>query len=180
MVSVNLSPHQLLDESLPEQVAGVIDATGIDPGRLVLEFTESALMQDPTSVARQLRDIRRTGVRLAIDDFGTGHSSLSRLQQFPIDSLKIDRSFVQQIHGRTGSSLVLAVVQLAHTMDMLTVAEGVETEEQLARLDELGADLVQGYLYYRPMDAESALKLLLERDAARRAALIGQVGSPLR
>lgn len=180
MVSVNLSPHQLLDEHLPDQVAGVIDATGVDPNRIVLEFTESALMQDPAVVASQLREIRRTGVRLAIDDFGTGHSSLSRLQQFPIDSLKIDRSFVQQVQGRTGSSLVLAVVQLAHTLDMLTVAEGVETPDQLARLDELGADLVQGYLYYRPMDAESAMRLLLEHDARRRLALLGEAGAPLR
>jgi len=87
---------------------------------------------------------------------------------------------VQQVQGRTGSSLVLAVVQLAHTLDMLTVAEGVETPDQLARLDELGADLVQGYLYYRPMDAESAMRLLLEHDARRRLALLGEAGAPLR
>ena len=171
LVSVNLSPHQLLDEMLPERVAEVIERTGLDPARLVLEFTEGALMQDPSSVARQIRHVRRSGVHLAIDDFGTGHSSLARLQQFPIDSLKIDRSFVSSVEDRTGSSLVLAIVQLAHTLGMLTVAEGVETPEQQACLDALGSDLSQGFWHYRPIPAEDVLDVLLDSHAAVNGAM---------
>ncbi len=160
LVSVNLSPHQLLDENLPERIERVVTASGLDPERLVLEFTESALMQDPATVVRQIRQIRRRGIHLAIDDFGTGHSSLARLQQFPIDSLKIDRSFVHNVEGATGASLVRAIVQLAHTLEMLTVAEGVETPEQQARLEELGADLSQGFLFHRPVPAAQIAELL--------------------
>lgn len=163
MVSVNLSPHQVLDERLPDRVVEVIQRTGADSSRLVLEFTEGALMQEPAMVARQLRHIRSSGVRLAIDDFGQGHSSLARLQQFPIDSLKIDRSFVQRVEDRTGWSLVLAVVELAHALEMLTVAEGVETTRQQSLLNELGADLAQGYLHYRPMGADAVTELLSAR-----------------
>jgi diguanylate cyclase (GGDEF)-like protein/PAS domain S-box-containing protein len=182
IVSVNLSPHQLVDEMLPERVADVLDRTGLDPSRLVLEFTEGALMQDPATVARQIRAVRRSGVHLAIDDFGTGHSSLARLQQFPIDSLKIDRSFVSTVGDRTGSSLVLAIVQLAHTLDMLTVAEGVQTPEQQARLDELGSDLSQGFLHHRPIPAEEVLPLLLGSNQALMAAAAQQPAAtpPLR
>ena len=170
LVSVNLSPHQLLDEMLPERVAEVIERTGLDPTRLVLEFTEGALMQDPSTVARQIRHVRRSGVHLAIDDFGTGHSSLARLQQFPIDSLKIDRSFVQSVEDRTGSSLVLAIVQLAHTLGMLTVAEGVETPEQQACLDQLGSDLSQGFWHSRPIPSEDVLEVLVRRHEVATAA----------
>jgi EAL domain-containing protein (putative c-di-GMP-specific phosphodiesterase class I) len=136
----------------------------------VLEFTEGALMQDPSTVARQIRTVRRSGVHLALDDFGTGHSSLARLQQFPIDSLKIDRSFIQSVEDRTGSSLVLAIVQLAHTLGMLTVAEGVETPEQQERLDGLGSDLSQGFLHHRPIPAEDVLEVLMRSKAVTTAA----------
>lgn len=120
-------------------------------------------MQEPATVTRQLRQIVDGGVRLAIDDFGTGHSSLSRLQQFPISTLKIDRTFVHQVDNRTGSSLVQAVVELAHALGMLTVAEGVETLHQQHRLNELGADLSQGYLHHRPMDLDDVTALLVDR-----------------
>lgn len=118
------------------------------------------LMQDPSVVARQIRAIRRHGVHIAIDDFGTGHSSLARLQQFPINTLKIDRAFVHQVEDHTGRSLVRAIVQLAHTLNMLTVAEGVETAIQQQRLDEVGVDLAQGFLYHRPLPAEEIAELL--------------------
>ena len=160
LVSVNLSPHQLLDEGLPDRVGAVLAAVGLAGDRLVLEFTESSLMQDPSVVARQIRAIRRHGVHIAIDDFGTGHSSLARLQQFPINTLKIDRAFVQQVEDHTGRSLVRAIVQLAHTLNMLTVAEGVETAIQQQRLDEVGVDLAQGFLYHRPLPAEEIAELL--------------------
>lgn len=163
MVSVNLSPHQVLDERLPERIREVVQRTGVDPSRLVLEFTEGAIMQEPAMVARQLQEIRGSGIRLAIDDFGTGHSSLSRLQQFPINTLKIDRTFVQQVEDPRGSSLVLAVVELAHALEMLTVAEGVETEAQQEQLVRLGADLSQGFLHHRPMEVGSVTALLREQ-----------------
>ena len=149
-VTVNVSPHQLLDETLPERVAEVLSSTGIEPSRLVLEITEGALMQDPATAAGRLEELTRVGVRLAVDDFGTGHSSLAHLQRFPIDTLKIDRSFITDVEEHTGSSLVQAIVQLAHTLGMTTIAEGVETVGQRERLAELGCDLAQGYLYHRP------------------------------
>lgn len=163
LVTVNLSPHQVLDERLPDRLAEVAGRTGADPSRLVLEFTEGALLQEPATVARQLNQIRDGGIRLAIDDFGTGHSSLARLKQFPIDTLKIDRTFVCQVEDPAGSSLVRAVVDLAHALDMLTVAEGVETREQQRCLDVVGADLAQGFLYHRPMTADTATALLAEQ-----------------
>lgn len=180
LVSVNLSPHQLLDEDLPERVAQVVADTGLDPEKLVLEFTESALMQDPGTVVRQIRQIRRKGVHLAIDDFGTGHSSLARLQQFPIDSLKIDRSFVQNLGSRTGVSLVRAIVQLAHTLGMVTVAEGVETVEQQRRLDDLGADLSQGFLFHRPGPPERVADLVSEQMAGSSEPAQSELAAPLR
>ena len=160
LISVNLSPNQLLDEHLPPRIAATLEDAGLDPDRLVLEFTEGALMQDPSAVVRQIRMIRRSGIHLAIDDFGTGHSSLGRLQEFPISSVKIDRSFVQHVVDRTGSSLVKAIVDLAHALGMVKVAEGVETELQQDLLNELGADLSQGYLHHRPMSAEDMVTLL--------------------
>ena len=176
LISVNLSPHQLLDEGLPERVAGVLARTGLESDRLVLEFTESALAQDPSVVARQIRAVRRQGIHIAIDDFGTGHSSLARLQQFPINTLKIDRAFVQQVEDRTGRSLVEAIVQLAHTLGMTTVAEGVETARQQEQLDDIGADLAQGFLYHRPVPAIEVAELLdLDRQRVRRTSISAQL-----
>jgi diguanylate cyclase (GGDEF)-like protein/PAS domain S-box-containing protein len=159
-ITVNVSPRQLLDERLPDRVRDVLAHTGVEPSRLVLEITEGALMQDPDTATRRLEHLTRVGVRLAVDDFGTGHSSLSHLRRFPIDLLKVDRSFVNEVEEHTGESLVWAIVQLAHTLGMSTVAEGVETVGQRDRLAELRCDLAQGYLYARPMDAGSAMALI--------------------
>ena len=162
-VTVNVSPRQLLDDRLPAGVAKIVERTGIDPARVVLEITEGALMQDPSSAARRLEDLTRVGVRLAVDDFGTGHSSLAHLQRFPIDTLKIDRSFVTEVQEHTGSSLVQAIVQLAHTLGMTTVAEGVEREGQRDHLIGLGCDLAQGYLYHRPLAVDQLRAVMGER-----------------
>ena len=154
-VSVNLSPRQLQDDALAEQVPGALGASGLPPSALVLEITESAMMHDTESAVRKLHALKDLGVRLAVDDFGTGYSSLSYLQRFPIDILKIDRSFVSGIESDDEKlSLVRAIVSLAQTLRLQTVAEGVETARQAEVVTRLGCDLAQGYHLAPPMDAE--------------------------
>ncbi|MDP8992299.1 MAG: EAL domain-containing protein [Actinomycetota bacterium] len=154
-VSVNLSPRQLLDDALAEQIPGALGASGLPPSALVLEITESAMMHDTESAVRKLHALKDLGVWLAVDDFGTGYSSLSYLQRFPIDILKIDRSFVSGIESDDEKlSLVRAIVSLAQTLRLQTVAEGVETARQAEVVTRLGCDLAQGYHLAPPMDVE--------------------------
>jgi diguanylate cyclase (GGDEF)-like protein len=154
-VSVNLSPRQLAQTDLVEMVAGVLSETGLDPTRLGLEITESALMEDADSPLHKLTELKRLGVRLLLDDFGTGYSSLSYLRNFPFDVVKIDRSFVATLSETEDDGAILkAVVQMATALEMSVIAEGVETQDQLDRLMTLGYDLVQGYYLGRPMPAE--------------------------
>ncbi|MGI9577895.1 MAG: sensor domain-containing protein, partial [Microthrixaceae bacterium] len=156
-MTVNVSARQLLDDDgLTSFVSDTLRRTGLKAGSLVLEVTETALVSDPAHAAARLEELARIGVRLALDDFGTGHSSLSHLRHFPIDTLKIDREFVEEVETPRGSRLVEAVIQLAHTLEMTVVAEGVETEEQRAILESLGSDQAQGFLFTRPMPAENA------------------------
>jgi diguanylate cyclase (GGDEF)-like protein/PAS domain S-box-containing protein len=157
-VSVNVSPRQLREPHMAEWVRLALSSTGLAPEQLILELTETGLMQDDES---QLREMKSLGVHLALDDFGTGYSSLSYLGRFPIDVLKIDQSFVAQL-GRSSEvpPLVRSVVQLGSSMDLYTVAEGVETEAQLAMLREMGVTYAQGFLLARPMDAIAASRLL--------------------
>ena len=160
-ITVNLSPHQLLDRLLPERVSAHLEQSGVRPDRLILEITEHALMADPEIAATNLHRLRRLGVRLAVDDFGTGYSSLSYLERFPIDFLKIDGSFVNNMLIRPESSMVEAIVQLAHTLGLVPIAEGVESEEQVAALRSFGCDLAQGYFLGRPLSADALHELLL-------------------
>jgi diguanylate cyclase (GGDEF)-like protein len=154
-VSVNLSARQLLDPNLVYDIGQVLDATGLDPTRLTLEITESAFVSDTTSVLERLRRIRDIGVRLAIDDFGTGYSSLAYLRRFPVDILKIDRTFVEGVVvGWQGTAFLQTIVRLTETMSMTAVGEGVETEEQLSALRRVGCQLGQGYLFAKPMPAD--------------------------
>ena len=157
-ISVNVSPRQLREPNMAEWVRLALASTGLAPEQLILELTETGLMQDDES---QLREMKSLGVHLALDDFGTGYSSLSYLGRFPIDVLKIDQSFVAQL-GRSSEvpPLVRSVVQLGTSMDLYTVAEGVETDAQLALLREMGVTYAQGYLLARPMDAIAASRLL--------------------
>jgi EAL domain-containing protein (putative c-di-GMP-specific phosphodiesterase class I) len=127
---------------------------------LILEITEGALMKDPAAATVGLQRLSDLGVRLAVDDFGTGYSSLAYLQQFPVDMLKIDMSFVNDILTRSGSLLVRAIVQIAHTLGLTPVAEGVESEAQSDALGACGCDLVQGFHLGRPVDAASTRALL--------------------
>jgi len=159
-VTVNVAPRQLLDPRLPDRVESLLEQCRLDPPRLILEITEGALMKDPVAATAGLRRLSDLGVRLAVDDFGTGYSSLAYLQQFPIDLLKIDGSFVSDILTRSGSLLVRAIVQIAHTLGLIPVAEGVESAAQAQALAACGCDLAQGFHLGRPADAACATALL--------------------
>jgi diguanylate cyclase (GGDEF)-like protein/PAS domain S-box-containing protein len=152
LMSVNLSVVQLRDPQLPEEVQQILDQSGLEPERLCLEVTESALSADPEAEASVLNRLRDLGVHLAMDDFGTGNSSLTALRRFPFDMLKIDRSFVSGIGaGEEDSAIVAATISLGQALGLKTIAEGVDTEAQAAFLVRNGCDELQGYLFGRPV-----------------------------
>ncbi len=154
-VSVNVGTQQLLAPGFREIVEEALGETGIDADSLWLEITETALMEDTTAAASALRDLRGVGVHLAVDDFGTGYSSLTYLRRFPVEAIKVDRSFVVGLGLESAdTSIVEAVVRLGHSMGLEVVAEGVETPLQLRQLRELGCDRGQGYLFGRPRTAD--------------------------
>jgi diguanylate cyclase (GGDEF)-like protein len=155
-MSVNLSARQLSDPHLVDDVAEALAAAGLDPSVLCLEITETALIAHPDQALTALRELRATGVTVALDDFGTGYSSLSHLHQYPVDTVKIDRSFVAQLGG-TGATdgIVTAILHLARHMDLRVVAEGVERLDQADLLDRLGCELLQGYALGRPARADA-------------------------
>jgi diguanylate cyclase (GGDEF)-like protein len=160
-VSVNLSAKQFAQPRLGEQILAVLQRTGVAPERLKLEITESLLIDNPEPAVETLEQLRRAGIQLCMDDFGTGFSSLSYLHTYPIDTLKIDKSFVQRMLNEEGSeAIVKSVVQLAHNLHMHVIAEGVETLEQMSHLKDLACEDGQGYYFARPVDAESAARLL--------------------
>jgi diguanylate cyclase (GGDEF)-like protein len=165
-VSVNASMRQLRGRRFVQEVLAVLQDTGIRASALEIEVTESTLADRPEEVAALLEELRVIGVRIAIDDFGTGYSSMAALAQLPIDVVKIDRTFVTDCATRRdAASLVEAVISMAHVLGKITVAEGVETCEQLATLSELGCDVVQGYLFARPMPADELRRLPLRLSA---------------
>jgi diguanylate cyclase (GGDEF)-like protein len=153
-LSVNVSARQLLDGQLATDIEEVLAETGLPAAALTLELTESVLMDEPTKSLQRLRELKGLGVRLAIDDFGTGYSSLSYLRHFPVDELKIDKSFIDRINaGQEDFAIVRTVIELAHTLDMQTTAEGIETADQLDSLQRLGCEIGQGFHFARPLDA---------------------------
>ena len=157
VLSVNLAARQLLAPDLCSVVEGVLSDSGLEPARLCLEITESALLEDGESSTRALNRLKALGVCIGVDDFGTGFSSLTYLKRFPVDVLKIDRSFVAGLcRDREDRAIVASVVDLAHAFGLTTTAEGVETAEQLAQLRALGCEQGQGYLWSRPLPAEGA------------------------
>jgi PAS domain S-box-containing protein len=166
-LAVNLSPHQLLDLTLPAKIAKVAAKSGFSLDRLTIEITESALLVDlprSQSVARELKALH---CRLALDDFGTGYSSLKHLQALPFDELKVDRSFVSSMtRSRESRKIVAAVVGLGRSLGLITVAEGVETQEQANMLLWLGCDFGQGFLYGRPVPAEELPPILARKPQA--------------
>ena len=154
-VAVNLSPRQFLEPDLFQTIKQILAETGLKPSSLELEITESAVMQDPERTLQVLQQLHDLGVQLSIDDFGTGYSSLTYLRRFPVNSVKIDQSFVFDIPGDEGSmTLVRAIIALAHQLKLKVIAEGVETEEQLAFLKTHQCDALQGYLFSRPLEAK--------------------------
>ena len=160
-ISVNLSARQFGDRGLDERITGALTASGLDPSALILEITESVLMQTGAATVARLTELRRLGIRLALDDFGTGYSSLSYLEQFPVDILKIDRSFVARM-GEKGFRPVIAraVVQLGKGLGLDVVAEGIERPDQAVVLRRLGCSRGQGNLYAEPLAAEDVEQLL--------------------
>ncbi|MFI5931123.1 putative bifunctional diguanylate cyclase/phosphodiesterase [Actinoplanes sp. NPDC051494] len=158
--SVNLSPRQLREPTLVRDVLTVLGRTGLAPARLVLEITESALVDDVEAIA-MLAAFRSHGIRIAIDDFGTGYSSLHYLTRLPVDILKIDRSFVAELNGTPeGAGITEAILRLSHALHLTTVAEGIETTAQAAELQLLGCGIGQGYLFAKPLPADEALTVL--------------------
>jgi EAL domain-containing protein (putative c-di-GMP-specific phosphodiesterase class I) len=150
-VSVNLSAHQLQSAGLVGSVAAALEASGLSPDALVLEVTESALVENLDVMVQRLLALRALGVRLAIDDFGTGYSSLSYLADLPINFVKIDKSFIDRMTPDVeGSAVVRGVVDLSHAMGFTCIAEGVEEDAQRAVLNDLDCDFIQGYLFGRP------------------------------
>jgi EAL domain-containing protein (putative c-di-GMP-specific phosphodiesterase class I) len=162
-MSVNLSARQFVQADLVDQVAAILEDTGLDPRGLEIEITESVLMDQSEAGIRTLARLRELGVRLVLDDFGTGYSSLSYLKHLPLDTIKIDRSFVAGLADVTDRSIVEAVVALARGLRIGVVAEGIETEVQRQILHEIGCDVGQGYLFARPLPADEAANLLSVR-----------------
>ena len=156
-ISVNVSARQLSDSRLMEDVEFALAESGLDPESLALEMTESSIMGNTEQTLATLDRLKAMNVRLEIDDFGTGYSSLSRLQRLPFDSLKIDRSFIRELgDGNRSLDIVKAIMQLAHSLRLEVIAEGVETKEQLHTLRGLGCDQIQGFLFSKPLDAAAA------------------------
>ncbi len=161
-VSVNVSARQLESDSLVSTVQRSLERSGLEPGMLTLEITESTIMRDTHVTVRRLAQLKELGVKLAVDDFGTGYSSLAYLQQFPVDELKIDRSFISGAVAPTdGGALIRTLVQLGRVLGLKTTAEGIETDGQLARLVEAGCDCGQGYLFARPLEPDALEEFLL-------------------
>jgi Amt family ammonium transporter len=168
-MSVNLSCKQFAQHSLVEMIGRALFDNGIDPRRLKLEITESAIVHDPASAAEKLRRLKNLGVGLAVDDFGTGYSSLSYLRQFPVDILKIDRSFISNSDTpKENAEIVRSIVAMAHSLGLRVTAEGVETREQLERLQAIRCDRAQGYMFAKPL-APGDARVMIAQAAARRA-----------
>jgi diguanylate cyclase (GGDEF)-like protein len=163
-ISINVSGAQLKAPSLVTDVKKTIGSAGIDPGRVVLEITETALVEDSRTVVEALHALKRLGVRIAIDDFGTGYASFAYLRRVPVDILKVDRSFVTaSSHDARARGLLEAMIGIGHTLSLVTVGEGVEHPGQLATLEGVGCDLAQGYLLSRPLSVEDAGRLIADK-----------------
>lgn len=160
IVSINISARQLEQTDLIPQIAQMLEETKFNPRCLKLEITESVLMDNAEQSVKTIGELRKMGIRVSIDDFGTGYSSLSYLHRFPIDTLKIDRSFVNRIGDGESSEIVQTIINLASNLGMEVVAEGVETEEQLTFLRDINCNYGQGYYYSRPIDKLSATELV--------------------
>lgn len=163
-IAVNLSARQFQQPGLFELVAQVLKDTGLDPNFLELELTEGSIMKDPNQAIRKLHELKAMGIQISVDDFGTGYSSLNYLKRFPIDTLKVDQSFVRDINtDPDNEAIVSAIITLAHALKLNVIAEGVETQEQLESLRVLRCDEVQGFLFSQPLSVAEFTDLLAER-----------------
>jgi EAL domain-containing protein (putative c-di-GMP-specific phosphodiesterase class I) len=169
--AVNVSARCLHDPAFPATVRDALADAGLEPARLLLELTESAIMADPAQTTAVLEELHRMGVGLSVDDFGTGYSSLSYLQQLPVEELKIDRSFVAAMTQETSAVIVRSTIELGRNLGLRVVAEGVEDEHLMATLRELRCQLAQGFAISRPMPAHEFLEWVLRRGD-------GTAGSP--
>jgi EAL domain-containing protein (putative c-di-GMP-specific phosphodiesterase class I) len=160
-MSINLSPLQLLDETIPDRIAEAAERGGFPLDRLTIEMTEGALREDLARAQAVVLELKNLHCRLSLDDFGTRHSSLFHLQDLPFDELKVDRSFIHAMHeNRTSRNIVSAVVGLGKSMGLTTLAEGVETEEEAGILLEMGCVLAQGWFFGRPAPAEEIPRMI--------------------
>ena len=163
-VAVNLSARQFQQPLLVESIAQILKDTGLDPDLLELELTEGSIMKDPNQAIRKLHELKAMGIHISVDDFGTGYSSLNYLKRFPIDTLKVDQSFVRDLNtDPDNEAIVSAIITLAHALKLNVIAEGVETQQQLETLRALKCDEVQGFLFSRPLPVAEFTDLLAER-----------------
>jgi diguanylate cyclase (GGDEF)-like protein/PAS domain S-box-containing protein len=163
-ISINLSVRQLTQRDLEATVAQALQRSRIEPSSVCLEITESILLEEPDSVSDTITRVSRLGVRFVLDDFGTGYSSLAYLTRLPIDGLKVDRSFVEELgRDRRSTAITTAIVRMAHALSLEVTAEGVETEQQARALQELRCELAQGFHFHRPLSAEALTELLTQR-----------------
>jgi len=177
-VAVNISPRHVRDPRFVSNVNDALTVSGLQPHRLTIEITESAVMHDSDIAYGHLVDLKSLGVRLALDDFGTGYSSLSHLQRFPIDVLKIDRSFVERLdRGRDQAALAQAIIRLAVSLSLVAVAEGIETESQLTELVAAGCQRGQGYLF-SPAVPPSAIPVVIDALSARWSETMAPITTP--
>ena len=154
-ISINVSAHSFYGGGLVRHIDELLARSGVAGEQLFIEITESILMHDREAAVQVLSDLRERHIGISVDDFGTGYSSLGYLQRFPVDEIKIDRSFVIDVDSKAGNqALVSAIVGLGRALGLSVVAEGVETDAQAARLRHLGCDVLQGFLYARPMPAD--------------------------
>jgi EAL domain-containing protein (putative c-di-GMP-specific phosphodiesterase class I) len=166
-IAVNISPRTLADPELPGRLAALLEAYGLPPSQMVLEVTETAVME-PVDERRPLEALVGRGFGIAIDDFGTGRSSLERLDRLPVDELKIDRAFIARMEETEDTTLVTAMIRLGHELGMRVVAEGAESRRTVELLRELGCDLVQGYAVSRPVPAATLRRWLDDREERSR------------
>lgn len=163
-LSVNFSARQFQQPTFISSVTEILKETKIDPAWLELELTEASVMREPEQAIEKLQELRRMGISIAIDDFGTGYSSLSYLKRFPLDSLKIDKSFVTDLcTDPDDAAIIKAIITLGHALDLTVIAEGVETQEQLEHLTALGCDVVQGFLFSQPLSTDAFHELLKDQ-----------------
>ena len=164
-ISVNVSTVQLHYSDLVTRIKHLLTQYQINPWQLIIEITETAVMSNVESAINILDSLKKTGVQIAIDDFGTGHSSLSYIKQMPIDKIKIDGSFVSDIvKDQNNATIVNAIVQLGHSLNLTVIAEGAEAEAQVQYLSDCGCDIVQGYYYYKPLKANELLRVLKQQN----------------